>query len=44
MVKNKFLHKCCLNDLINVTFHKSLNIVIATHIDQLHTTQKLHIY
>jgi hypothetical protein len=31
-------------DLTNVTFHMSPNIVIATHMNHLHTTQKLHIY
>ena len=36
--------KCWFNDLTNVTFHNSPNIVIATHINNLHTTQILHIY
>ena len=40
----KIIDKCWFNDLTNVTFHKSPNIVIATHMNHLHTTQKLHIY
>jgi hypothetical protein len=40
----KFIPKCWFNDLTNVTFHKSPTIVIATHMNHLHTTQKLHIY
>ena len=40
----KRIYKCWFNDLTNVTFHKSQNIVIATHMNHLHTTQKLHIY
>ena len=41
---SKFIPKCWFNDLTNVTFHKSPNIVIATHMNHLHTTQKLHMY
>jgi hypothetical protein len=40
----KFVTKCSFNDLTNVTFHKSPNIVISTHMNHLHTIQKLHIY
>ena len=41
---SKFVPKCWFNDLTNVTFHNSPNIVIATHINNLHTTQILHNY
>ena len=41
---SKFVPKCWFNDLTNVTFHNSPNIVIATQINNLHTTQILHIY
>ena len=38
----QFVPKCWFNDLTNVTFHKSLNIVIAPHLGHLlHTTQKI---
>jgi hypothetical protein len=30
--------------MANITFHKSRNIVIATHMNHLQTPQKLHIY
>jgi hypothetical protein len=40
----KFAPKRWFNDLTNVTFHKSANIIIAIHMDHLHTTQQLHIY
>ena len=43
-LKCKFVSKYRFNDLTNVTFHKSPNIAIATHMDHLHTTQKIHIY
>jgi hypothetical protein len=39
-----FVPKYWFNDLTNVTFHNSPNIAIATHINNLHTTQILHIY
>ena len=41
---SKFSPKCWFNDLTNVTFHNSPHIVIATHINNLHTTQIFHIY
>ena len=37
---SKFVPKCWFI----VTFHNSPNIVIATHINNLYTTQILHIY
>jgi len=40
----KFAPKRWFNDLTNVTFHKSANIIIEIHMDHLHTTQQLHIY
>ena len=41
---SKFVPEWWFNDLTNVTFHKSPNIVISTHMNDLHTTQKIHIY
>jgi hypothetical protein len=40
---SKFVSKCWFNDLTNVTFHKSPNIAIATHMNHLHMTHKTHI-
>jgi hypothetical protein len=39
----KFVPKYSFNYLTNLIFHKSPNIVIATHMNYLHTIQKLHI-
>jgi hypothetical protein len=41
---SKFVPKYWFNDLNNVAFHNSPNIAIATHMNNLHTTQILHIY